>query len=189
MKKFFTVMMMALVLCFAALPQVQASWLSKNLDKILGPISTTSTPTMKKQPTVESVSKSGRWALVYKGEHYNIYVDEKSMKASGEAQNRQVEGYFKREYNAVGSQWLGNTSNGKVKPDVITHSIYKAVYYVNSASPYWSTIHYYDVYNHIIYQGSSLRDFDDETEFGNYIPDSPNEQIKNELFHAYGWDY
>lgn len=184
MKKMLFAMMMAVVFCFTAMPQVHASWLG-NVWKQVKNWPTTTT-TSSRQPTAASVNKNGRWALVYQGDHYNVYVDMRTWKKSGEAQNRQVSGYFKREFNAIGSQWLGNISGGRVKPDVITHSVYRATYNVNSSNH--NSANYYDVHNHLIYQGT-LSDFYDEAQFGNYVPDSPNEQIKDTLFHAAGWDY
>ena len=113
------------------------------------------------------------------------------MKATGEAQNREIRAWFKREYTPEGSAWLGNNSSGQVKPDVITYSVYEATYgtYRSYFSMPW---YYYDVNGHLIFKAnwvSYLGDMYDEVGFGDYVPESKNEQIKDILFNAVGWNY
>lgn len=52
--------------------------------------------------------------------------------------------------------------------------------------------YYYDVNGHLIFKAnwaSSLGDMYDEVGFGDYVPESKNEQIKDILFNAVGWNY
>ena len=165
MKKQIIAMMIAVAATASVSGTADASWLSKVLNSL--------------------PSSSG--SKVYETENYTIYIDTSSMKVTGEAQNREVSGWFKREYTPEGSSWLGNNSWGKVKPDVITYSMYTAYY-----RPGWSqcsaTWRYYDVNGHLIYKGE-LGDVHDEVGFGDYVPDSQNEQIKDILFNAVGWNY
>ena len=114
--------------------------------------------------------------------------------ATGTAQNRVVEGWFKRVYTPEGSAWLGNNSEGRVKPDVITHSIYYAKYgtYGSQADFTKGGWLYYDANDHLIYNANGwivLGDTHDEVGFGGYTPESKNEQIKDILFNAVGWNY
>lgn len=164
-----------------------ASWLSKQLDKLDAwsksqtAVSTTSDGTMSLPP------QSERWIKISENKFYATYGDTKSLKASGQAQNREVVGYFKRVYTPIGSQRLGETSNGYVKPDVITHSIYEARYSIYSFSIRSQPL-YYDVHNNLIYKGA-LSDLPALWIGQELTPDSEEEQIKDKLFHAFGWDY
>lgn len=164
-----------------------ASWLSKQLDKLDAwsksqtAVSTTSDGTMSLPP------QSERWIKISENKFYATYGDTRTLKARGQAQDRQVEGYFKRVYTPIGSQWLGNTSNGYVKPDVITHSIYKASYTIYNFTVTARPL-YYDVHNNLIYEGS-LTDLPSYFSGQRLTPDSEEEQIKDKLFHAFGWDY
>ncbi len=189
MKKQLTAIALACGLVLAAEGAAEASWLSKILESASS--STTSgSSTRAGGPT----NRADRWSKVYTTDFYTIYIDTSSIEKGGEAQGRYVKAWFKRVYTPEGSAWLGNNSRGAVKPDVITHSIYYATYgttesdvcdvsmYVNGP---WR---YYDVKNHLIYAGP-LADRYDENGFGRYVPDSPNEQIKDILFRSVGWDY
>lgn len=181
MKKQIIAMMIAVAAAASVSTTADASWLSKVLNS-LPSSSGSSTSTSS-----SSTNRAHRWSKVYETENYTIYIDTSSMKATGEAQNREVSGWFKREYTPEGSSWLGNNSWGKVKPDVITHSVYYAYYGTNSSISdlAWR---YYDVNGHLIYKGP-LGDVDDEVGFGRYVPDSQNEQIKDILLNAVGWNY
>lgn len=187
MKKQIIAMMIAVAAAASVSTTADASWLSKVLNSLpssSGSSTSTSSSTAK---------RAHRWSKVYETENYTIYIDTSSMKATGEAQNREVSGWFKREYTPEGSAWLGNNSWGKVKPDVITHSVYYADYGTDSSRSmmgYSSNYswRYYDVNGHLIYEGP-LGDVDDEVGFGRYVPDSQNEQIKDILFNAVGWNY
>ena len=181
MKKQIIAIMIAVAAAASVSTTADASWLSKVLNS-LPSSSGSSTSTSS-----SSTNRAHRWSKVYETENYTIYIDTSSMKATGEAQNREVSGWFKREYTPEGSSWLGNNSWGKVKPDVITHSVYYAYYGTNSSISdlAWR---YYDVNGHLIYKGP-LGDVDDEVGFGRYVPDSQNEQIKDILFNAVGWNY
>lgn len=169
---------------------VDASWWSKTMKKLdkwasqsSSSSSSSSSGGVVAEPTANDV-KSNRWIEVQKNQYYTTYVDRKSFTADGTAQNRYIRAYFKRVYTPIGSQVLGNNSNGRVKPDVITYSIAKGWYSVNSYDEWITNPHYYDVYGNLIYEGG-LQDYGS----GNYIPDSPEEQLKDTLFHMAGWDY
>lgn len=170
---------MALSVCGAA----EASWLSKILDS-----ASSSTTSGSSTRAGGPMNRAERWSKVYTTDFYTIYIDTSSMEKGGEAQNRRVESWFKRVYTPEGSAWLGNQSRGAVKPNVITHSIYRATYGTTGSSSWSGTWQYYDVKNHLIYEGA-LPDYNDENGFGTYVPDSPNEQIKDILFRSVGWDY
>ncbi len=182
MKKKLTAVLLACGLVVAAGGASEASWLSKILESASS--STTSgSSTRADGPT----NRAERWSKVYTTDFYTIYIDTSSIEKGGEAQNRYVRSWFKRVYTPEGSAWLGNNSRGAVKPDVITHSVYYA-YYGTTDSGCSTTWTYYDTKNHLIYKGR-LADAYDENGFGHYIPDSPNEQIKDILFRSVGWDY
>lgn len=170
---------------------VDASWWSKTMKKLdkwasqsSSSSSSSSSGGVVAEPTANDV-KSNRWIEVQKNQYYTIYVDRKSFTADGTAQNRRVTAYFKRVYTPIGSQVLGNNSNGRVKPDVITSSISKGVYGVNWCNDSLEWVYYYDVHGNLIYEGR-LQDYSNGE---NYIPDSPEEQLKDTLFHMAGWDY
>lgn len=182
-------LLMTMALAVTMYGTSDASWLSKTLDKISN-AGTISSSDVNQEPD----AKADRWIKVEENQYYTTYIDRRSAKATGTAQNRKVSAYFKREFSPIGSQWLGEASNGKVRPDVITYVIYHATYAVNRCyedSSYNSFAfkypHYYDVNNNLIYEGR-LPDIT-SYEWGNYIPDSSPEQLKNRLFHAFGWDY
>ena len=182
MKKQLTAIALACGLVLAAGSAAEASWLSKILESASS--STTSgSSTRADGPT----NRADRWSKVYSTDFYTIYVDTSSMEKGGEAQHRYVQAWFKRVYTPEGSAWLGSHSNGRVKPNVITHSVYKASYSTRG-SGFYGDWKYYDVKNHLIYDGR-LADCSDEVGFGEYVPDSPNEQIKDILFRSVGWDY
>lgn len=185
MKKVVALLLASALFTTVTVP-THASWLSKTLDRLTSPVN---------QESVDSApsQQSERWIKVEENSLYTTYVDRRTFKAEGTAQYRKVSGYFKREFTPVGSQWLGNNSNGRVKPDTITYSIYHASYGVNSCqldsasySIYGHT-NYYDVNGNLIYTGY-LPDLDYQ-KFGRYIPDSMQEKLKDRLFHAVGWDY
>ncbi len=186
MKKKMMTTVMVCGLALASYTCVGASWLGDLLDSSSSVSSSGTSTRAQTTGAGSSLKREDRWSEIYKTDYYTIYVDATSLKKSGEAQHRSVEGWFKRVYTPEGSAWLGNNSGGRVKPDVITHSVYHAIYFVNNSD--WGDWFYYDVKNHLIYEGS-LADVRDENGFGRYVPDSPNEQIKDILFHAVGWDY
>lgn len=176
----------ALCIAFTAMTAVSSTTDASWLGNILKSLPSGSSGSSTTASSSSSPSRSARWSKVYSTDNYTIYIDTSSMKTSGQAQYREISAWFKREYTPVGSQWLGDNSNGRVKPNVVTHSVYEAYYRVGySGCNNW---HYYDVNNHLIYSGS-LGDVHDEVGFGDYVPDSPNEQIKDILFNAVGWNY
>lgn len=183
MKKQIAAMLIAITAATTVCTTADASWLGNILKNL--PSSGSSTTASSSS---SSTNRAARWSKVYSTDNYTIYIDTSSIKTKGEAQNREIEAWFKREFTPIGSQWLGDNSRGRVKPDVITHSVYQAAYYVNSSYYYGGSANYYDANNHLIYQGA-LGDIDDEVGFGRYVPDSPNEQIKDILFNAVGWNY
>ncbi len=185
MNKQIAAMLIAITAATTVCTTADASWLGN----ILKNLPSSGSSTTASSSSSSSPTRAARWSKVYSTDNYTIYIDTSSMKASGQAQSREITAWFKREFSPVGSQWLGDNSNGRVKPDVITHSVYQAVYRVNR-SYYWAnTCNYYDANNHLIYKSASLADMHDEVGFGDYVPDSPNEQIKDILFNAVGWNY
>lgn len=189
MKKQIAAMLIAITAATTVCTTADASWLGN----ILKNLPSSGSSTTASSSSSSSPTRAARWSKVYSTDNYTIYIDTSSMKASGQAQQRMIEAWFKREYTPVGSQWLGENSNGRVKPDVITHSVYWARY---SVSDSWCPVtnwYYYDANNHLIYRPAYnydvLSDYNDDVGFGRYIPDSPNEQIKDILFNAVGWNY
>lgn len=170
---------------------VEASWLSKTLDKIdkfLGVPDSNTQVTQQSNGTLQLPQAGERWILLSENKYYKTYADRTKIFAVGEAQRRAVKGVFKREFTPLGSQWLGGF--GEVKPDVVTVEYYSREYYVNSVeSSSWWNHHipesYYDVHGNLIYKGSSM----ENKHSGNYIPESEEEHIKDKLFHMFGWDY
>lgn len=170
---------------------VEASWLSKTLDKIdnfLGVPNSNTQVTQRSNGTLQLPQAGERWILVSENKYYKTYLDRTKVYAEGEAQNRAVRGVFKREFTPLGSQWLGGS--GEVKPDVITVEYYSMSYFVDSVYSHYSgqfsiPTSYYDVHGNLIYKDRSI-----ESKYhGNYIPDSEEEHIKDRLFHMFGWDY
>lgn len=184
MKKHAWLLMVPVFLAGVYTSSVDASWLSKRLEK-LDKISQ-STITTDSNGTMTYPAQTNRWVKIAENKYYTTYADSRNLKAYGTAQNREVDGYFKRVYTPIGSQALGNGSDGRVKPDVITYCIYKREFYVHSFSNVKSA-YYYDVHNNLIYEGA-LEDFP-HPYGGNYIPDSETEQLKDTLFRMFGWDY
>lgn len=135
--------------------------------------------------------KDKRWILIHKGKYYDTYADRRSLKATGEAQDRAVEGYFKRVYNPYGSQKLGRDNPNRVKPDVITYSIAYLKYGTKNLSNMGLSRDYrnqeglyYDVHNNLIYRGQL-----DYPYFETILPNSEDEEIRDTLFRGFGWDY
>ena len=185
MKKQIAAMLIAITAATTVCTTADASWLGN----ILKNLPSSGSSTTASSSSSSSPSRTARWSKVYSTDNYTIYIDTSSMKATGDAQYRSVNAWFKREYTPIGSQWIGDNSGGRVKPNVITYSIYRAYYGTNrSGSNVGDNWHYYDVNHHLIYQGC-LGDYNDEVGFGEYVPDSPNEQIKDILFNAVGWNY
>lgn len=183
MKKQIAAMLIAITAATTVCTTADASWLGN----ILKNLPSSGSSTTASSSSSSSPSRAARWSKVYSTDNYTIYIDTSSIKTTGQAQNRDLYAWFKREFTPVGSQWLGDNSNGRVKPNVITHSVYKARYGVTSSN-FYDVCYYYDANNHLIYD-SSLNDMYGESGFGRYVPDSPNEQIKDILFNAVGWNY
>lgn len=170
---------------------VGASWLSKTLDKIdnfLGVPNSNTQVTQKSDGNLQLPQAGERWILISENKYYKTYLDRTKVYARGEAQDRVVRGVFKREFTPLGSQWLGGF--GEVKPDVVTVEYYSNEYYVNSVSfhnygTYSIPTSYYDVHGNLIYRNGSI----ERKYYGNYVPDSEEEHIKDKLFHMFGWDY
>ena len=170
---------------------VEASWLSKTLKKLdnaLG-VPDSNTQVTKQSDGYLHLPQAGeRWILISENKYYKTYLDRTKVYARGEAQDRVVRGVFKREFTPLGSQWLGGF--GEIKPDVVTVEYYSNEYYVNSVSfhnygTYSIPTSYYDVRGNLIYRNGSI----ERKYYGNYIPDSEEEHIKDRLFHMFGWDY
>ena len=170
---------------------VEASWLSKTLKKLdnaLG-VPDSNTQVTKQSDGYLHLPQAGeRWILISENKYYKTYLDRTKVYARGEAQDRVVRGVFKREFTPLGSQWLGGF--GEIKPDVVTVEYYSNEYYVNSVSfhnygTYSIPTSYYDVHGNLIYRNGSI----ERKYYGNYVPDSEEEHIKDRLFHMFGWDY
>lgn len=179
MKKLFRMLAVLLIPFFFATlySSVDASWLSKTLEK-LG--SSSSTTTTSSDGTMRASQKGERWIEVSSNKYFKTYVDRRSLQAKGQAQNRAVFAHVMHEFTPLGSQWLGNSSRGAVKPDVITRAISKDVlkygvdgYYMDNYAQY------YDVHGNFIYEGR-LSDFQGYSGIGQkYVPMSEEEQIKD----------
>lgn len=152
---------------------------------------------LENSETNQNTKAEDRWVKVASNQYYDIYIDGKSIKYGGEAQNRYVYATLKFVYTPIGSAWLGNNSRGLVKPNIITHSFARFNYSVNDYSLIHDIpINYYDVHNNLIVQNQSLANIslladgnpyyiDQEA----YVPDSTQEKIKDRLFRAVGWNY
>ena len=189
-----TAIALALVSVFAinaGTTTVEASWLSKTLDKIdnfLGVPNSNTQVTQQSDGKLQLPQAGDRWILISENKYYKTYIDRTKSYADGEAQNRVVRGIFKREFTPLGSQWLGGS--GEVKPDVITVEYYTMSYYVDSVYDTYTgqfsiPTSYYDVHGNLIYRNGSI----ERKYYGNYVPDSEEEHIKDRLFHMFGWDY
>ena len=85
---------------------VEASWLSKTLDKIdnfLGVPNSNTQVTQKSDGNLQLPQVGERWIPVAENQHYKTYLDRRTAIAGGEAQNRFVAGNFKREFTPIGS--------------------------------------------------------------------------------------
>ena len=169
---------------------VEASWLSKTLKKLdnaLGVPDSNTQVTQKSDGKLQLPQAGDRWILISENKYYKTYIDRSKVYAKGEAQDRFVTGVFKREFTPLGSQWLGGF--GEVKPDVVTVEYYNRTYEVNRVSGYGGQYDiptsYYDVHGNLIYRNGSI----ERKYYGNYVPDSEDEHIKDRLFHMFGWDY
>ena len=112
---------------------VEASWLSKTLDKIdkaLGVPNSKTEVTQQSDGYLHLPQVGERWILISENKYYKTYLDRRTALAVGEAQERKVAGIFKKEFTPLGSQWLGIV-NKDIKPDVITVGYVKMFYCVN----------------------------------------------------------
>lgn len=193
MKKLFRVLAVLLIPFFFATTysSVDASWLSKTLERLdrsLG--SSSSTTTSSSDGTMRVSQKGERWIEVSSNKYFKTFVDRRSLTAKGQAQHREVRANIMHEFTPLGSQWLGNSSSGNVKPDVITRAITKGVVIFGVDRYYTMDLpQYYDTHGNLIYEGR-LSDF--KTYHGvseKYVPMSEEEQIKDKLFEMFGWDY
>lgn len=164
---------------------VDASWLSKTLDKLDRALGIPAGTTTTSDGTMKASQRGERWIEVSSNKYYTTYVDRRSLEASGQAQNRKVKTHVMHVFTPLGSQWIGNTSRGNVKPDVITTSITKYTVTYSTKSYEGSSAEYYDVHGNLIYDGW-LNDTDD---YIRYTPMSEQEQIKDTLFSMFGWNY
>lgn len=138
---------------------VDASWLSKTLDKIndaLGVPNPNTEVTQQSDEKLQLPQAGERWILLSENKYYKTYVDRTKVRAVGEAQNRVVYGVFKREFTPIGSQWLG--SGGHVSPDVVTVEYLPLAYRVNktldcSRREFSIDPSYYDVHGNLVWKG------------------------------------
>lgn len=190
MKKLFRVLAVLLIPFFFATlySSADASWLSKQLEKISS--SSSSSTTSASNGTMRASQKGERWIEVSSNKYFKTYVDRRSLEARGQAQDREVRANVMHEFTPLGSQWIGTSSRGEVKPDVITKSITKEVVkYGVRGYRMEGRVQYYDVHGNLIYDGK-LSDFTDYSMLTeHYVPMSEEEQIKDKLFAMFGWDY
>ncbi|WP_295238028.1 hypothetical protein [Veillonella sp.] len=167
---------------------VDASWLSKTLDKLDNSLGTSSTSTSTSNGTMKASQRGERWIEVSSNKYYTTYVDRRSLEARGQAQKREVKVHVMHIFTPLGSQWIGNSSRGNVKPDIITTSISKQPIEYGTKHKFTpgQGIQYYDVHGNLIYDGF-LSDF--KGGFSDYVPMSEDEQIKDTLFAMFGWNY
>lgn len=177
---------------------VEASWLSKTLDKIdkaLGIPNSKTEVTQQSDGKLRLPQAGDRWILLSENKYYRTYADRTKIFAVGEAQNRIVYGVFKREFTPIGSHWLG--SEGDVSPDVVTVEYLPLAYGVNKTLNYSRREFsidpsYYDVHGNLVWKGHAGHFTISNIEgvyIGNYVPNSEDEHIKDKLFHMFGWDY
>ncbi|SUP41536.1 hypothetical protein [Veillonella criceti] len=187
MKKFMRILTVLFIPLFMATlyNPVDASWLSKTLDKLDRALGIPAGTTTTSDGTMKASQRGERWIEVSSNKYYTTYVDRRSLEASGQAQNRVVRAHVMHVFTPLGSQWIGNTSGGNVKPDVITVSIsnYPEKYTTTNLDGFSKK--YYDVHGNLIYDGW-LNDTDD---YIRYTPMSEQEQIKDTLFAMFGWNY
>lgn len=179
MKKQIAAILLACALAGTVAAPVEASWLGK-IGKILGGSGTSS-------------SSSGQvvrhdWQPLYKTDYYTVFLDMNTYEKYGKAQDRYVNVWLRRDYTAEGSQWLGDNSNGRVKPDTITTCVYPVRYGVTYSSQDILQPRYYDVNHHLIYKGC-LEDMKGDDQVGEYVPGDMNEQIRDMIFAKVGWNY
>lgn len=194
---FFRIFLTAiLALSFFSLNQQQAEakfFLLNALEKVNNSLQTfnntlgtSNADTTNVEPTAVSATKADRWILIDKTSDYDLYAERKSLEASGTAQNREVSGWFKREYTPIGSQKLGGYTNA-VKPDTVKYSIFRMTFYTNRIRYYGSGAKYYDVHGNLLYDG--------QLEIPSYMipvyitPESYEEKLKDKMFRMFGWDY
>ncbi len=177
---------------------VEASWLSKTLDKIdkaLGIPNSKTEVTQHSDGKLRLPQAGDRWIWLSENKYYRTYADRTKIFAVGEAQNRIVYGVFKREFTPIGSHWLG--SEGDVSPDVVTVEYLPLAYGVNKTLNYSRREFsidpsYYDVHGNLVWKGHAGHFTISNIEgvyIGNYVPNSEDEHIKDKLFHMFGWDY
>lgn len=193
MKKLFRVLAVLLIPFFFATTysSVDASWLSKTLERLDRSLGSSSSATTSSSDGTMRVSQKGeRWIEVSSNKYFKTFVDRRSLQAKGQAQDREVRANVMHEFTPLGSQWLGNSSRGNVKPDVITRAITKEVVkYGVRGYLMDGKVQYYDVHGNLIYDGR-LSDFENYSMFTeHYVPMSEEEEIKDKLFAMFGWDY
>lgn len=132
-----------------------------------------------------------RWTKIYENEYYSTYIEKNTMETRGNAQNREMKAYFKRKYTPLGSQWLGENSNGRINPDTVTECIYYVFYWPTHSHLDDYTQKqpkYYDVNHRLIFNGP-LEDMYGDTGFGQYNNKEENREIKTTLYSLVGWNY
>lgn len=192
---FFRIFLTAiLALSFFSLNQQQAEakfFLLNALEKVNNSLQTfnntlgtSNTDTTNVEPTAVSATKADRWILIDKTPDYDLYAERKSLKAEGQAQNRKITGWFKREYTPIGSQKLGGYTNA-VKPDTVKYSIFRMAF--STYNIYYGGYYakYYDVHGNLLYDGQL------EIPFAHVsiTPESYEEKLKDKMFRMFGWDY
>ena len=165
---------LALVGLFAAslCSSADASWLSKTLDKLdawTSSVSNAVNSSSHTRPTTQTVSPSKKengdskeyklkkqkesMILLGSNQYYTTYLDTKGIRAEGKSPNRHVVAQVVRVFTPLGSQWLGNTSDGVVKPDVITVSVTPEFCFWERATFQGTYTFYYDVYANLVHKG------------------------------------
>lgn len=197
-----------------------ASWLSKTLDKLdawTSSVSDAVNSSSHTRPTTQTVSpskKENRDSKEYKlknqeesmillgsNQYYTTYLDTKGISATGVAPNRYVKAQVVRMFTPLGSQWLGNTSDGLVKPDVITVSVTPVFWFWERGSFQGTDTFYYDVYANLVHKGrlhdvgysnGGMYDYawatKDYITVERYVPNSELEHMKDKVFALVDWE-
>lgn len=187
MKKQLAVALMTCALLGATAAPVEAGWWGKFV-KGMGQVLQTNNHSSSSSSSSGNQMMTHNWQPLYKTQYYTVYMDMNNCEKKGEAQNRVVNTWLCRQYTAEGSQWLGETSNGKVQPDTITRCVYKVHYGVYFSQMYALSCFYYDANNHLIYKGE-LNDMNGDDKTGRYVPGDTNEHIRDLIFAKVGWNY
>lgn len=197
-----------------------ASWLSKTLDKLdawTSSVSDAVNSSSHTRPTTQTVSPSKKengdskeyklkkqeesMILLGSNQYYTTYLDTKGISAKGVTPNRCVVAQVVRMFTPLGSQWLGNTSGGVVKPDVVTVSVTPEFCFWERSTFQGTDTFYYDVYANLVHKGmlhdvgysnggmyDPAWDTADYPIIKRYAPNSELEHMKDKVFALVDWE-